>query len=80
MKPYDSQAPKKPTNLTINSDLLLKAKEENINLSAALESALADKLIKIRREKWLKKNANAINAYNNFVEENGLFSDDIRSF
>jgi len=80
MKPFDLQAPKKPTNLTINGDLLAKAKAEDINLSATLEAALADKLIKITREKWLKENAGAISAYNEFVEENGLFSDDIRSF
>ena len=80
MKQFDLQAPKKPTNLTINSDLLAKAKAEDINLSATLEAALADKLVKIRREKWLKENAGAISAYNEFVEENGLFSDGIRSF
>jgi antitoxin CcdA len=80
MKPYDLQAPKKAANLTINSDLLLKAKEENINLSATLENALADKLQQIRKEKWLRENANAIQFYNDFVEENGLFGDDIRSF
>ena len=60
--------------------VLAKAKAEDINLSATLEAALADKLIKISTEKWLKENAGAISAYNEFVEENGLFSDDIRSF
>ena len=39
---YDHNAPKKPTNLSINSDLLRKAKELDINLSAALEQALKD--------------------------------------
>ena len=80
MKQFDLKAPKKPTNLTINRDLLVKAKAEDINLSATLEAALTDKLIKIRREKWLKENAGAISAYNEFVSENGLFSDGIRSF
>jgi antitoxin CcdA len=80
MRPFDLQALKKPTNLTINSDLLAKAKAENINLSATLEAALANKLVMIGREKWLNENAGAISVYNEFVEENGLFSDDIRSF
>src|SRR5262245_46016648 len=29
---FDAQAPKKPSNLSINSDLLVKARELNINL------------------------------------------------
>lgn len=41
---YDRNAPKKPTNLSINSDLLKKAKELDINLSAALEQILTEQL------------------------------------
>ena len=34
---YNTQAPQKPTNVSINSDLLEKARCLNINLSATLE-------------------------------------------
>ena len=34
---YDLEAPKKATNLSINSDLLKKAKALDINLSAPLD-------------------------------------------
>ena len=37
---YDTSAPKKPTNLTVNSDLLRIAKALKINVSATLEHAL----------------------------------------
>lgn len=37
---YDPQAPKKAANLSINADLLGKAKALDINLSATLELAL----------------------------------------
>jgi len=77
---YDFSAPKKATNLSLNSDLLKKTKELNINLSATLEQALKDKLKTIEAKKWLKQNKNAIQAYNNFVEENGCFSDEYREF
>ena len=80
MKAFDLQAPKKATNLSINSDLLSKARKENINLSATLEKALAEQLKIKQRERWLEDNANAIQAYNEFVEDEGVFSDDIRSF
>ena len=77
---YDVEAPKKPTNLSLNSDLLKKSKALNINLSATLEQALRDKLAQLEAEKWLKENRNAIKAYNEFVEEHGCFGDEYRSF
>ena len=77
---FDTQAPKKPTNLSINGDLLLKARELNINLSATLEQALAERLTQKQREDWRKENAKAIAAYNQLVDKEGVFSDDLRSF
>lgn len=77
---YDTDAPKKPTNLSLNSDLLQKSKALNINLSATLEQALRDKLAQIEAEKWRNENKNAIQAYNAFVEEQGCFGDEYRSF
>lgn len=47
---FDVKAPKKPTNLSVNSDLLIKCKSMNINLSATLEQALSEKLAKLRSE------------------------------
>lgn len=77
---FDTEAPKKPTNLSINNDLLSKARELNINLSATLEEALTEQLKQKRRELWRKQNAKAIQAYNRFVEKQGVFSDELRSF
>jgi len=77
---YNTQAPKKPTNVSINSDLLQKAKDLKINLSATLELALAEQLRNEQRAEWLRENANAIQAYNQFVETNGTFSDSVRKF
>lgn len=77
---YDIEAPKKATNLSINSDLLAKCRKLDVNLSAMLEQALKQKLAEERAENWKRENAAAIKAYNSFVEENGLFSDEFRSF
>jgi antitoxin CcdA len=77
---YDQNAPKKPTNLSINSDLLRKAKELDINLSAALEQVLAEQLKVKQTQEWLENNKQAIASYNKSVEESGVFSDGIRSF
>ena len=77
---FDTQAPKKPTNVSINSDLLAKAKELKINLSATLETALTELASTRQRELWKRENKIAIEAYNQLVEEHGTFSDDLRSF
>lgn len=77
---FDLEAPKKPTNLSLNSDLLKKCKTLKINLSATLEEALTDKLAKSQSEKWAEENKNSIQVYNEFVEENGCFSDEFREF
>lgn len=77
---YDTQAPKKPTNVSINSDLLTKAKALKINLSATLETALADIVAARQRELWKEENRLAIEAYNQLVEETGVASDGMRSF
>ena len=76
----DTQTTKRATNVSINSELLHKAKALNINLSATLASALGD-LVKAReRELWKQNNKTAIEAYNRFVEKSGAFSDGVRPF
>jgi antitoxin CcdA len=59
---YNVTAPKKPTNLSLNSDLLEKARSLKVNLSATLEQALNEKLKSIEAEKWRKDNKIAINS------------------
>lgn len=44
------------------------------------EQALADALKKQQCEQWLAENSKAVNAYNEYVEAHGVFSDDVRSF
>ena len=77
---YDTNAPKKPANLSINSDLLNEAKALKINLSATLEAALLNELKVSRRDKWLAENKEAIDACNKLAESHGLFADKHRVF
>lgn len=77
---YDTQAPKRPANLSVNGDLLNKAKEAGINLSATLEQALVTALREKQRAQWLAENKAAMAAYNGHVEQHGVFSDGLRSF
>ena len=77
---YDTKAPKKATNLSVNADLLNKARDLDINLSATLEQALVEVLRQRQRERWLAQNRGAIAAYNDHVEKHGAFSDGVRTF
>ena len=79
-KMYDTNAPKKPANLSINSDLLNEAKSLKINLSATLEAALFNELKAAHRDLWLAENKEAIEACNKLAESHGLFGDKHRVF
>ena len=71
---------KKPTNVSIRSDLLEEARALNINLSQEFETHLAEVVRKHRAEQWLKDNREAIDAYNRYVEEHGIWSDEFRTW
>ena len=77
---FDSAAPKKATNLSINADLLRQAKELNINLSQTLELHLAGLVREARRQQWLAENKVAMEEYNRRIEAQGVFSDGLRQF
>ncbi len=77
---YNKDAPKKSANLSVNSDLLRKAKDHRINLSKALEERLIEMLLEEKRREWREENRDAIEAYNRRVESGGVFSDGLRRF
>ncbi len=77
---YDDKAAKKSVNLTVNSDLIDKAKKIKINLSATFEKALAESVKEKEREHWMQANKEAIKKYNKHVEKNGVFSKGTKSF
>lgn len=77
---FDTRAPRKPANLTVNADLLDRARALNINLSATLERALVDELRQRHSARWLEENRSAIDAYNEEVQRSGVFSEGLRTF
>ncbi len=77
---YDAQAPKKSANVSINSDLLRKAKDHRINLSKALEQRLIEILLEEKRREWREENREAIEAYNRRIGAGGVFSEGLRRF
>jgi len=77
---YNSEAPKRATNLSINSDLLQKVKSYNINLSKNFEYYLNELVKKEEEKKWREENFEAIASFNERVKEMGILSDKLRKF
>lgn len=75
-----SAAKKTPTNVSVRADLVKRAKELGLNLSALLEVALEEAIREAEREAWLKESAEAIDYYNEWFEKHGAFSDAWRKF
>jgi antitoxin CcdA len=57
-----------------------KPHELEITPSPTPEEDLAEEIRKRDRERWLEENREAIEAYNELVAKEGVFSDGLRSF
>lgn len=77
---FDPKAPKKACNVSVNEDLLRQAKELGINLSQTLEGELEKRVRDARAKVWQEENREAIEAYNRYVAEHGVWSDELRAF
>ena len=71
---------KKAANLSVDDRLLDQARRLKLNLSQVFEAGLTEAIRQRQREEWLRKNRAALAAYNEYVEERGVFSDGLRSF
>ncbi len=79
MKPtYDRDARKRPVNLTLNEDLVNRARSIADNLSGVVESLLADYVARDQRERLAKSKAvdATVESWNKFAEEHGSFADE----
>ena len=80
MKLYDVAAPKRPVNLTLNGDLVTRARQEGLNLSALAEQAVVAALARRAREKWDAEIAQGIRAHEQYLAEYGSLADAVRDF
>jgi antitoxin CcdA len=75
-----SMGDKKPVNLSLDAELLARAKALEINLSQALEPKLREIVRVAEAEAWRAENASAIRSFNEHVEKNGVFGGEWRKF
>ena len=75
---YDPNAPKRPVNLSLNEALVAQARQMTGNLSAEVESMLADFVQRQKqlREAEAQRLRRAAMAWNRFAEKQGSFADE----
>lgn len=76
----NTQSRRKPTNLSLDGDLLEEAKALQVNLSRAAESGIRDEVRRAQAKVWQAENADALQSSNSFVDNNGMPLGDHRQF
>lgn len=74
------KAPKKATNLSLNSKVLEMARELGMNLSQTVDAFLQEEVKRRCWEKWRDDNQEAFAAYNERVAKDGIWGAKYRTF
>lgn len=72
--------PRKSTSLSLDSDLIERAKSVGVNLSRAAEAGIETRVRQAEAERWKQENKAAFEAYNNRIDEEGLPLEKLRSW
>lgn len=73
-------AVKKPTNLSLNAEVLAKARELGMNVSRTVDALLAEEVKRQYWARWNEQNREAIDQYNERIEQEGLPLAQYRTF
>jgi antitoxin CcdA len=78
MPRYDSSARKRPVNLTLNEDLVARARGLTDNLSGVVEHLLADYVERLGqdREQRAQAVAKAVDSWNAYTAKHGSLADE----
>ena len=79
MKTAHAPSTKRPVNLTLDRDLIARARDEGLNLSAIAEAAVQTALAKRAREKWDAEIALACQAHAEYLAEYGSLRDHVQA-
>ena len=74
------KARREATNLSAPGELVSRARELGVNMSAVFERALVAAVQEAEHARWLEENQSAIASYASEVEKHGLFGDRHRTF
>ncbi len=77
---HDTKAPRRTVSVTINSDLMARARAAKINVSAVSEAALVAALDAKRREALREALRVEAEAYDRHVEQHGPFGEAVMAW
>jgi antitoxin CcdA len=80
MSGHGAEGTKRATNVTVRGDLLAAARAAGVNLSALLERALTEELAHLNRLRWHAQNVEAVETYNDHLQQHGTCSAHWRRF
>ena len=72
--------PRKSTSLSLDADLIARAKAVGVNISRAAEEGIEQDVRRAEAERWKEENKPAFDAYEKFVEEHGILLSKHRMF
>lgn len=73
-------APRKPTNLSLDASLVKEAQELGLNLSRVLDEALQLAVKEERGRRWADENRAAFEAANRAIDKYGIFNAEDREW
>ena len=72
--------PRKSTSLSLDADLIARAKDVGVNLSRAAEAGIKDQVRKAEADLRKSNNKDAFAAYDKFISEHGILLSKHRMF
>ncbi|QKC86036.1 MULTISPECIES: type II toxin-antitoxin system CcdA family antitoxin [Mesorhizobium] len=80
MRKIALNAIRQPANLSIDSNLMREAKGLDVNVSRAAEAGIAEAVAAEKTRLWKLENRATMDAWNDYVEKNGIPLDEYRQF
>jgi antitoxin CcdA len=72
MNRRQDEGSKRATNVSLSEALISEARALGINVSRACEEGLENEVRRARAKRWLDDNSEGFEAWNTFVERNGM--------
>ena len=80
MRKIALNAIRQPANLSIDSNLMREAKGLDVNVSRAAEAGIAEAVAAEKTRLWKLENRATMDAWNSYIEKNGIPLDEYRQF
>ncbi|TRC92389.1 post-segregation antitoxin CcdA [Mesorhizobium sp. WSM4303] len=80
MRKIALNAIRQPANLSIDSNLMREAKGLDVNVSRAAEAGIAEAVAAEKTRLWKLENRATMDAWNSYIDKNGIPLEEYRQF